>query len=129
MIPDGTTSCILKLNQISSNFSYAKSGITFLSSLAILYTALFVPVQLSIWSSNNACNQYPLLRTDVFVDCWFMFEFLIRGFVGEYVNGKYVDDMWLLLALRASNYAETIVDVISAFPFSVVSFWLLLVYC
>ena len=58
-----------------------------------------------------------------------MFEFLIRGFVGEYVNGKYVDDMWLLLALRASNYAETIVDVISAFPFSVVSFWLLLVYC
>jgi hypothetical protein len=93
----------------------------------VLYTAILVPVRLSIWSSDNVCHTYPLLKLDMFVDCWFMLEFLLRGFVGEYLDGKYVDDFWTLLSRRAADLSRTAVDLISAFPFTVVGYSLLAV--
>jgi hypothetical protein len=93
----------------------------------VLYTAILVPVRLSIWSSDNICHTYPLLKLDLFVDCWFMLEFLLRGFVGEYVDGKYVDDVWTLLHRRAADLPRTVIDLISAFPFTAVGYSLLAV--
>lgn len=51
-----------------------------------------------------------------------MFEFLLRGFVGEYIDGKYVDDFGLLLVFRSSSSLKALIDIISAFPFSVVNY-------
>ena len=109
------------------SITYLVPGITVCKTLAVLYTAFFVPVQLSIWSSDNVCHSYPLLTLDIFVDCWFMFEFLLRGFVGEYMEGKYVDDFWHLLLCRTLDYGRTTIDVISAFPFTVVGYSLMMV--
>ncbi len=103
------------------------SGIAFCTSFSVLYTAILVPVQLSFWSSRNVCSPYPLLKFDIFIDCWFMFEFLLRGFIGEYIDGKYVDEFWHLLAHRSSDSFHSIIDAISAFPFSVVSYSILVV--
>ncbi len=43
------------------------------TSCALLaYTALFVPMQLSFWQTEDPCDVPPTLYFDMLVDCYFM---------------------------------------------------------
>ncbi len=44
----------------------------FCSAALLLYTAVIVPVQICLWSSEDPCNAFPTLYFDVIVDAFFV---------------------------------------------------------
>jgi hypothetical protein len=52
-----------------------------LSCLLLAYTAYVVPMQLSFWITDDLCNPFPTLYSDVLVDTYFMVRFRSAGAV------------------------------------------------
>ena len=52
-----------------------------LSCLLLAYTAYVVPMQLSFWITDDLCNPFPTLYSDVLVDTYFMVRFCSAGAV------------------------------------------------
>ncbi len=47
------------------------------SCLLLAYSAYVVPMQLSFWITDDLCNPFPTLYSDVFVDTYFMVLFRV----------------------------------------------------
>ncbi len=59
--------------------SQRTAGMMALSCLLLAYTAYVVPMQLSFWISDDICDPFPTLYSDVLVDSYFMVRFPSDG--------------------------------------------------
>ena len=64
-----TPHVIYQCNLSSQRFTAVLMG---LSCSFLAYSGLVVPMQLSFWLTENPCNPYPTLYSDVVVDTYFM---------------------------------------------------------
>ncbi len=56
-----------------------------LSCLLLAYSAYVVPMQLSFWITDDLCNPFPTLYSDIFVDSYFLVRFHADGLLQENV--------------------------------------------
>ena len=43
-----------------------------MSAVLLFYTAIIAPIQICFWSYDDACNKFPTLYFDVYVDAFFV---------------------------------------------------------
>eukprot|EP00286_Rhodomonas_abbreviata_P000318 CAMPEP_0181290624 /NCGR_PEP_ID=MMETSP1101-20121128/1514_1 /TAXON_ID=46948 /ORGANISM="Rhodomonas abbreviata, Strain Caron Lab Isolate" /LENGTH=1212 /DNA_ID=CAMNT_0023394923 /DNA_START=415 /DNA_END=4052 /DNA_ORIENTATION=- len=97
--------------------SVASSVLLLMSGTLLIYSAIQVPLDIGFfWDSELCDGDIILLKFNVFVDTFFVFEILFNFFVGVWYKGEYCDS----LAIIAYCYIKGrfIFDVLTSMPTS-----------
>ena len=83
------------------------------SCVFLIYSAYVVPMQLSFWITDDLCNPFPTLYSDVLVDTYFMVRFRSAGAVD-----------WLVALTLPESSVRLIFD--NGICDTFIQFWLLM---
>jgi hypothetical protein len=54
------------------------AAMLFCSGMLLLYSSVIVPFQICVWDYEDACNMFPTLFFDFFVDTFFLVMHILR---------------------------------------------------
>eukprot|EP00293_Proteomonas_sulcata_P019167 CAMPEP_0184314466 /NCGR_PEP_ID=MMETSP1049-20130417/74367_1 /TAXON_ID=77928 /ORGANISM="Proteomonas sulcata, Strain CCMP704" /LENGTH=789 /DNA_ID=CAMNT_0026632391 /DNA_START=75 /DNA_END=2444 /DNA_ORIENTATION=- len=110
-------------SRILHPFSPFAQGLTIVTTAALLYTAIVVPVTVGFFWNESECYRMPTFEIDLAVDSFFLLQVIITFFIGVYKKGIYYDD----LGFVADNYIKGTLafDVVTSVPVSYIDAWVL----
>jgi len=95
---------------------------TAVSTILLVYVAIVVQVEVGFFWHESVCapKDENLLRFDMFVDCFFLLEILLKFFTGVWEEGRYHDSMLHV----AHHYAKTglIFDLVTSIPVTILEY-------
>jgi len=99
----------------SSPFAVFLSTMT---GLLLMYTAIVTPITVAFFWKVEPCQKMSTMEFDIFVDSFFLVEIFITFFIGQTVQGKYVDNWREVVVLYSRGFL--LFDLATSFPVSFV---------
>ena len=95
---------------------------TAVSTILLVYVAIVVQVEVGFFWHESLCapRNMALMKFDVFLDCFFLLEIVLKFFTGVWIEGHYHDEMLVV----AKQYAASGLwfDIITSVPVTILEY-------